>query len=41
VGEPSPSAQMFKGVARLYEQLARSYEGDRREIEALSNFVKD
>ena len=41
VGEPSPSSQMFKGVARLYEQLARSYEGDRREIEALAKFVKD
>ncbi|HXA69489.1 MAG TPA: DUF1932 domain-containing protein [Stellaceae bacterium] len=41
VGEPSPSSQMFQGVARLYEELARSYEGDRREIEALAKFVKD
>ena len=41
VGEASPSAQMFKGVARLYRELARSYEGDRREIEALAKFVKD
>jgi hypothetical protein len=32
---------MFQGVARLYEELARSYEGDRREIEALAKFVKD
>ena len=41
VGKPAPSSQMFEGVARLYEQLARSHEGDRREIEALSKFVKD
>jgi L-threonate 2-dehydrogenase len=41
VGEPSPSSQMFQGVARLYEELARSYEGDRREIEALAKFVND
>lgn len=41
VGESSPSSQMFEGVARLYEQLARSYEGDRRDVDALSKFVKD
>jgi len=40
VGAPSPSAQMFEGIAALYEQLARSYEGDRRDIEALEKFVK-
>lgn len=40
VGKPSPSAQMFEGVARLYDQLARSYAGDRRDIEALEKFVK-
>ena len=41
VGNPSPSSQMFEGVARLYEQLARSYEGDRRDVEALAAFVGD
>ena len=41
VGRPSASSEMFAGVARLYEQLARAYAGDRREIEALAKFVKD
>jgi L-threonate 2-dehydrogenase len=41
VGRPSASSEMFAGVAHLYEQLARAYAGDRREIEALAKFVKD
>ena len=40
VGKSSPSAEMFEGVARLYEQLAQSQAGDRREIEALGHFVR-
>lgn len=40
VGNPSPSAQMFEGVARLYEELARSHAGDGGDIEALAQFVK-
>ncbi|HXP78220.1 MAG TPA: DUF1932 domain-containing protein [Stellaceae bacterium] len=40
VGNPSPSAQMFQGVARLYDRLARSHAGDRRDIQALEEFVK-
>ena len=40
VGKPSPSAQMFEAVARLYEQLARSHAGDRRDVGALEKFVK-
>lgn len=41
LGNPSPSSEMFASVARLYEELALSQEGDRREIEALAAFVKD
>jgi len=41
VGEPSPSSQMFEAVARLYEQLARSEAGDRRDVEALARFVSE
>ena len=40
VGKPSPSSQMFEGVARLYDQLARSHAGDRKDIEALAKFTK-
>jgi 3-hydroxyisobutyrate dehydrogenase-like beta-hydroxyacid dehydrogenase len=40
LGKPSPSAEMYQGVARFYEELARSYEGDKKEIEALAAFVK-
>jgi len=40
-GKPSPSAQMYEGVARLYEQLARSQAGDRKEIEVLAAFLRD
>jgi L-threonate 2-dehydrogenase len=40
VGNPSPSSQMFQGAARLYDQLARSHDGDRRDIEALAEFVR-
>ena len=39
LGKPSPSAEIYEGVARLYEQLARSYAGDKKEIEALAAFV--
>jgi 3-hydroxyisobutyrate dehydrogenase-like beta-hydroxyacid dehydrogenase len=41
LGKPSPSAQMYEGVARLYDQLARSNAGDKKDIEALAAFVKD
>jgi 3-hydroxyisobutyrate dehydrogenase-like beta-hydroxyacid dehydrogenase len=41
MGKHSPSSQMFEAVARLYEQLARSEAGDRREIEALARFVSE
>jgi 3-hydroxyisobutyrate dehydrogenase-like beta-hydroxyacid dehydrogenase len=40
LGKPSPSAEMYAGVARLYEQLARSNEGDKKDIAALAKFVK-
>jgi hypothetical protein len=40
VGKPSPSSQMFEAVARLYDQLARSHAGDRKDVEALADFVK-
>ncbi|HKF73127.1 MAG TPA: DUF1932 domain-containing protein [Stellaceae bacterium] len=39
-GKPSPSAQMYEGVARLYEQLARAHAGEGKEIAALAAFVK-
>src|SRR5579872_3009278 len=39
LGKTSPSAEMYQGVAHLYEQLARSYEGDKKEIAALTAFV--
>ena len=41
LGKPSPSAEMYAGVARLYEQIALSYAGDKKDIEALAAFVKD
>jgi putative dehydrogenase len=40
VGKPSPSSQMFEGVARLYDQLARSHAGDKKDVEVLADFVK-
>ncbi|MGH7125973.1 MAG: DUF1932 domain-containing protein [Stellaceae bacterium] len=40
LGKPSPSAQMYEGVARLYGQLARSYEGDKKDTDALAEFLK-
>lgn len=40
LGKPSPSAQIYEGVAQLYAQLAQSYEGDKKDIKALSEFVK-
>ena len=40
LGKPSPSAQMYEGVAHLYEQLARSYEGDKKDLKALAAFAK-
>ena len=32
---------MYEGVARLYEQLARSNESDKKDVEALAAFVKN
>jgi 3-hydroxyisobutyrate dehydrogenase-like beta-hydroxyacid dehydrogenase len=40
LGKPSPSAEIYASVAHLYEQLARSYEGDKKDVVALAEFVK-
>ena len=40
LGDRSRGAEMFGGIARLYERIARSYEGDRRDIDALGSFLE-
>ncbi|HTZ77243.1 MAG TPA: DUF1932 domain-containing protein [Stellaceae bacterium] len=40
LGDRSRGAEIFEGVARLYDRIARSYDGDRRDIDALGGFVE-
>ncbi len=40
LGDRSRGAEMFEGIAKLYERIARSYEGDRRDIDVLGGFVE-
>src|SRR5262249_58151460 len=40
VGDDPAARQMLEGTARLYERLAADFEGDKHEVDALSQFVK-
>ena len=40
VADDPAGHQMFEGYARLYQRLAADYEGDKREVDALTAFVK-
>jgi hypothetical protein len=40
VGDDPAARQMLESTARLYERLAADFEGDKREVEALTQFVK-
>src|SRR5262249_47765149 len=40
VADDPAAHQMFEGYARLYERLAADYDGDKREVDALTAFVK-
>jgi hypothetical protein len=38
LGTDTPGGEIYRGIARLYEEIARSYDGDKREIEVLRLF---
>ncbi|MFL5338004.1 MAG: DUF1932 domain-containing protein, partial [Geminicoccaceae bacterium] len=40
VGEDAAARQMYEGYAKLYARLAADFDGDKREIGALTEFVK-
>src|SRR5215212_3393546 len=40
VGEDAAARQMYEGYAKLYARLAADFDGDKREIDALTEFVK-
>ena len=41
IGAPALGGEMFEGVARLYESIARAFADDGREIKTLKKFVRD
>jgi 3-hydroxyisobutyrate dehydrogenase-like beta-hydroxyacid dehydrogenase len=40
VGDDPAARQMLESTARLYERIAADFDGDKREVEALTQFVK-
>jgi 3-hydroxyisobutyrate dehydrogenase-like beta-hydroxyacid dehydrogenase len=41
IGKPALGGEMFEGVARLYEAIARAHAEDGREIKTLKKFLRD
>jgi 3-hydroxyisobutyrate dehydrogenase-like beta-hydroxyacid dehydrogenase len=41
LGTDTPGGEIYEGIARLYEAIARSHAGDKRDIETLGSFVGD
>ena len=41
LGANTAGGEIYEGIARLYEEIARSHAGDKREVEALTKFFGD
>jgi len=41
LGAETPGGEIFEGIARLYQEIARSYAGDKRDIGTLAGFAGD
>ena len=40
LGADTPGGEIYCGIARLYEEIARSYDGDKRDIDVLRGFIE-
>ncbi|MGE5202020.1 MAG: DUF1932 domain-containing protein [Acidobacteriota bacterium] len=40
LGTGTPGGEIYRGIARLYEEIARSYDGDKRDIDVLRGFIE-